>query len=437
MKTIPVIIPIVAFAAIAFPVESKQNIEYESQQLNMASLSCDLTKLQSYLANDSKIVRMMAKDHIYTCSKSQLRALSDPKVQAQGGSGDTTAPSFEAFSYSISSINVDSGSVAVDVSLTLKDTESEIDSASITLYPPEGIPSSHGKDIYFSSDDWAAGTEANTYVAKETLIFDNTDASGRWYAEVERREDAAGNVEYENVTAEDIISAGSNPYLNIVNSSAVDITPPSFYSIDANVRELDVSTGAKEVDITLILLDEGSNINSAGIRLYPPEGSPDSHYKYANMYSSSWTAGDIANTYKSTATISFDETDIAGQWSLAVTSRSDDNNNYTYDNVTTEQIVTAGSDPYITIVNSNEVDVTPPTFHSFSYGASSIDLASGEVSVDVTLTLYDAGSEVTSASLFITSPASIFDWKSVYFGSDDWKSWRRSKYLYCNLKSGI
>lgn len=411
-------------ASTAHTVTAKQNLDYEKQLFKKAAQSCDFSQLTQLANNDAQEIRILAQDKLQDCASVNVKQAL-PMVASQADTDKSTeAPTFHSFSYSPSSINVDAGSVAVDVTLTLFDADSAVDSASVTIYPPDGLPNSHQKSIYFSSNEWTAGTVENTYTAKETLVFDKNDAAGKWAARILNTEDAKGNIEYDDITAEDMEKAGSNPYLTIANSNEIDVTPPEFHAFALNVRELDVSSGSKSVDVTLTLLDKGSKVHSASMRLLPPEGAPDSHYKYISFYSSSWQAGDEENTYKATKTVTFDETDVAGKWSAQLSARRDINENSSYTTVTAEDMEKAGSNPYFTIVNTNEVDVTPPTFESLTFSSNSVDVATGSVSIDVTLTLKDEGAGVDSAILYLNAPDAkdSYQYKSVVFSSNEWSA---------------
>lgn len=179
-----------------------------------------------------------------------------------------------------------------------------------------------------------------------------------------------------------------------------DVTPPSFRAIEISRTEFDVTNTSVVVDITLTLFDEGSEIDYAYVIIDPPEGIPGTHSK--DLYLNNWSAGEEANTYTTTSSVTFSPETPPGTWTAYISIAYDESSNHT--DYSASELIQLGVDPDITVTNSKPVDLTPPTFVSASFSRTEIDVSQDTFFIDITVTVFDEGSEIDRGTFYLSPP---------------------------------
>lgn len=325
-------------------------------------------------------------------------ARSSTKVEARNEQTDTTAPTFQSMTISRTEVDVTNNTVVVDITLTLFDAGSTIDYASLFLAPPEDGPFSHQQFLYFRQ--WSPGDIENTYTATRQITFDANTFPGTWRIDVNWMEDSLGNSAIDNPTYRDIENAGFDSEIVITNGNDVDVTPPDLVSMSFSRTEFDVTTDIVAVDVTLTVFDDGTGVQSAGVQLDPPSGISEDQTKYVSFFGP-WEPAAEANTFTSTEQIFFRTQDVPGEWTASIWYLNDNNRNNENSPPSHADLVELGIEATLVVSNGNEIDLTPPVFHSLTYSDSYIDVAEGTAVVDVTLTVYEDGVGLGAAGVYL------------------------------------
>jgi hypothetical protein len=338
---------------------------------------------------------------------------------------DTTAPEFRNLSFSEYSFDVTNREQWLDITIVAFDAQSKPYSAVINLSPPDGIPSSHAKYVYFNNLNWKLHDETNTYSNTYRLILNDTDAAGDWSASILSISDSYGNTENTGIDTSQLIKLGVNPVIQIINPYDVDVTEPEVRGIEFSTTEVDVTSGAQLVTLTVTVYDEASEIDYFTFSLNSPFNSLNKLVSF-NHIKPGWKAGPEDNTFVSTATITFDQDDPSGEWTLVLQGAKDKNGNY-LGYLSSEQLNNLGIfNTKVKVTNPTSVDTTAPELLAVELSSQQIDVSSNSQTIDVTVTMFDAESKIQSIGLAFIPPSGPFNSEYKYKFLDG-RFWKKGK----------
>ncbi|WP_448568351.1 PKD domain-containing protein [Thalassotalea ganghwensis] len=332
---------------------------------------------------------------------------------------DITPPEFKNLELSTNTIDVTDGNQELDVTLTVMEAESEIKIARVRIYPGTNVNSPHSKDLAFESG-WVASGEENTYTNTAKVIFDQGDPTATWNVTIFYIIDTNQNTG-SDLSAYELNRLGFNPYITVTNPKFTDLTPPEFRSIALSTNYIDLSNGSKQLTVDLTLFDAESSIKSAIVAIMPPT-EMEPHQKFVD-FDTDWVAGDEANTYTASGKVTFDSEDVDGKWRVVIYNMTDTSGNTDYFGVTTQEIEESGTDPYINITNTADVDTTPPAFKNLALSTHSLDVSNGSKQLAITVTLSEAESTISEAWMEILPPEGVpaSHTKRIYI-TDGWEA---------------
>ena len=373
--------------------DASQNKHPLTEEVNRASKDCDIESLTvfEYHPDIQLAHRNQAKKARQACAlppSKQEQSLASLKVEES----DETPPSFHGIEFSRHAVEVNNGDVEVEVTLTLFEQGSKVDRALVSIEPPSEVPLSHRKSVNF--DEWEAGTDANTYVAKTIVSFGANDSPGTWAAELDSTRDTSGNIGFDEVEASTIAEKGFDPYIKVANDGEIDVTVPKFESLQFSTQTADVSNDEIKLDVTVTLFEEVSDSAGVGFILNPPEGIPRGHRK--TLYFSEWEKDQSTNLMTATQSLTLDRHYVEGTWSGVIETIMDGNKNFSFQQISAKELEELGANPYLTITNTNAIDVRAPEVRAVELTKQVLDVSTGELQQGVKLTLYDESGIRTS-----------------------------------------
>jgi hypothetical protein len=342
----------------------------------------------------------------------------------QSVSNNITVPKFINLSFSSNNIDVTNGQQWIDITIVYE-AEFEPVSAYIELTPPEGIPSSHTKGVDFFRESWKLNDETNTYSSTIKLSFDKTDAAGDWSASIPHATDGFGNTVITAVDTSELIALGVNPIIQIINPYVVDVTAPELRAIEFSSEEVDVTNGKQLITFTATFYDEGSAMDSMSAHLNSSVSTQTKWVRY-DTTESEWKAGPDNNTYTISSAITFDRDRPAGEWHLVISSASDTNGN-SFGYHTAEDLNDLGFvNTKVNVINLTPVDITAPELVSLVLSPQQIDVSDIRQTIDVTLTMFDAGSTIANVGVAFIAPSGRLSSDSKFKLVSD-ANWKKGK----------
>lgn len=192
----------------------------------------------------------------------------------------------------------------------------------------------------------------------------------------------------------------SLPSMNLISAinevNTADVTPPELVSLEISPREVDVTNGKQTVFVNVSVRDE-SDITFGYLNLHNSEYNINKYF-----YSYDWLYNPVAGLYETSIAIILDENVVAGTWLLSGLYISDKNGNNLYFSSGNE-FDKLGLDPYVEVINRNDVDVTPPELVSLIIEPQEIDVTAGKQTVNFYLAVRDE-SELESTSFWLSFP---------------------------------
>ncbi|MBQ4846870.1 VCBS repeat-containing protein [Pseudoalteromonas sp. MMG005] len=408
---------------------------------NVRNLDCDIQtfeKLRNVPHGQDMIVQndtlrecraLSALKRMTKLDNKTLPATEGMTYLLQANSVDITPPEFKGIEFSTNNVDVTTGEQTITIKVYVYEAQSQPGRLSIELQAPTGTPSSHQKLIRFdsySNADWQPTDTAGVYSLERTARFDNSYVSGTWNVSIGTISDAQNNYSYEGISTAQLSKLGYNPYIHITNPHAVDVTPPEFRGIEFSNHEIDVSSGKQTVTIKAYVYDEQSKPRLLWASLYPPEGVNYVKQRSLNFHEywgTGWIATELKGVYSHELTVTFDESDGAGIWYMNITSAYDANGNINDLALSESDLVKLGHNPYIKIINSNQIDNTAPEFRSIEFSTNEIDLSRGQSTISVKIAVYDAHSQPADMGVNLIPPSGVPDShrKGVRFSRNSWQ----------------
>jgi hypothetical protein len=321
-----------------------------------------------------------SKQRASRTSSSALAALQIPSFIKVTNTNDidVTAPSLIDIEVSSTSVDLTAGDKIISVTLTAQDLEAEVDYGSLNINAPEGLPSSHAQWIGFGQVVWQATEEDGIYTATNNLILkQNEVAAGTWTFSLSQLRDSNNNTS-RRLNELELNELGVTSSIDIINPTAIDVTPPSFHSIHLSTNYVDTNSG----------------IGGGTLRLYSPDGENRSLYINNFMPSK-----DEDNIYVGTFTFNFDTDDISGVWYVELGFFDDEIGNY-LSGYSRRKIVSSGFDPYIRVnvaeedtidltlsvdSISQDVSLNELSSHRFSLNGRKVEGLAGELIINFTI----------------------------------------------------
>jgi len=339
------------------------NVSYESDIL--------IVENKKSLAFSSKInqLKKVSSYSLFSANQKSINAV------------DTIPPELVSLNISPQTIDVSSGAQTVIVTASMKD-ESGMGDARFWFRRPEfGL-----FNFPETSTEWIYNNETEVYDATFTFVFDETKVAGNWeLMTINSIQDFLGNHSSAYDSAAELIKLGFTPLLDVINNNDVDVTPPELVSLNISPQTIDVSSGEQTVIVTASMKDE-SGMGDTRFWFRRPEFGL---FNFPET-STEWFYNNETEVYDATFTFVFDETKVAGNWELMTINSIQDslgNRSSAYDSAA--ELIELGFTPLLDVINSNDVDVTPPELVSLNISSQTLDVSSGEQTVIVTASMKD------------------------------------------------
>jgi hypothetical protein len=365
---------------------NEENIYTSSQTIIMGQNSApgfwrlQVSSLQNKAGN--RVSNINSDDLESMGITSTIEVLNDNEI-------DVTPPSFANIEFSTTEVDLINGENKVTVTITLKDEKAPVVGATIVFNPSKGIPESHTRYYTFQSYEWIQGEEENTYVGTKVINFTtSTFANGIWGVSINRLTDEHNNqtIPTDYLSSEALDTRGVNPYLTVINSSALDIEAPKFSGLTFSSQYIDVSSGDQAVNITVEVTDDNKPAASYFV-LQDPTG------ERRVLWFSNWKKGTENNHFLGSSSFTFNDTHMSGFWQVSEFYLQDGFKNRRQTAIGPRELLLRGIDPYIR-VNVTDEDVSDLSIevegeqyvyldevleNVFSIGVNQFDAFSGEL----------------------------------------------------------
>ncbi|MBD1583900.1 InlB B-repeat-containing protein [Pseudoalteromonas sp. S16_S37] len=257
---------------------------------------------------------------------------------------DTMAPQLRGYSWSNSSVNVNTGQKKVTAEVLLHD-ETGVKGANIYVAPPAEYSSTAGKSVHLSN--WQATQESNVYKASAEFTFDSNDVAGIWRASISTAYDTDSK-NYASISNQEIKDLSFTPDIEIINSNAVDTTPPRLIDLSISDHEINITEGSQQVTVLAKFYDP-SGISSGYISLVSPTGN----YQDDKVISiSDWQSSNEQDVFIGKANFTIQNNDHVGAWYARSWFVKDKSSNQ-FDSTKVSDLIAKRINPYVFLNVSN------------------------------------------------------------------------------------
>ncbi len=291
---------------------------------------------------------------------------------------DTTVPELISFEVSPQIVDITDGPGTVTVTMGATDDISGVQNINPSLYLPNGSNSNTGGSLI-------SGTIQDGVWEATFTVPQYTETGIASINSISFFRDFAGNQTY--IPASELIAAGYDIEIEIIDDNPSDVTVPELISLDVSPQIVDITDGPATVTVTLGATDDISGVSNINPSLYLPNGSNSN--KGGSLISGTildgvWEATFTVPQYTQTGTATINSVsffkDFAG--------------NQTY--ITAAELIAAGYDIEIEIIDDNPSDVSVPELVSFEISPQIVDITNGPGTVTVTLGATDDISGVSN-----------------------------------------
>ena len=295
---------------------------------------------------------------------------------------DTTAPVLVSLDFTPKSVDVTNGDQTVTLRAHITDSSGFSSGATSFIHSAGGT----GIPAFFSATGRVEGT-AQDGVYETALTIPASARTGTWNLQFLNMSDVAGNSVFYGTSS----YPNSRPYpigtprdLEVTNANA-DTNAPVLASLDFNPKSVDVSDGAKNVTVTVRVIDEvGFTFGSVSFQP-PSNGMP----LVTSFYPTNRTSGTAQDgTYVFTAAIP--ATARPGTWKLSFVTVTDTSGNFRNYGTASPSYMPfpIGTPTDLAVVNSN-ADTAAPVLVTFDFMPKSVDVTNSPQTVTVTATITD------------------------------------------------
>lgn len=181
---------------------------------------------------------------------------------------------------------------------------------------------------------------------------------------------------------------------------AADVTPPALLEVELLDTTINVAKGAAAPGVRLKISDDDSGLGSYSVHFQPP-----GVFQTLSGYDYSETPRKSGSVFIRTAPFSIYR--VGGTWELYNVTLCDRVNNcHQYYG---DELDAINPTRLVTVVNNRSPDKKPPTAAAGVVATPNISLGSSEVRFRTRMTLDDANSGATGASVCFTSPSGAQD----------------------------
>jgi hypothetical protein len=308
---------------------------------------------------------------------------------------DTTAPTVSALVLSTStdtstttSLTVDtsSGPATVAVSFTVTDDLSGIAQVRVELESQSGA---QVRMCYVTTP--ADAPAPLTLGSSCNLTFPQHSEAGTWQVKLLTITDAAGNSA--NLAASNL--AAYTTTLTMV-ASTVDTSAPTLTAFSFTPTSVNATGATAYVTVTATITDNLSGFDYAGFMFADPT---EAQWQSCWMYRPAGSSG--LRVFSSTCTVEIPRYSNRGQWTVVEVDLGDEASNEI--RLTTADL--SGHFPVALTVTSDNADIAPPDVTAFSLTPSSIDTATGSVTVTASVTATDNPAGIIQMGVQVSSPS--------------------------------
>lgn len=302
-------------------------------------------------------------------------------------------------SWQLSSNEVDLSSGDQTITLTVKAyDESGVASMVFGLVPPNRSYPFPTNRVALTQ--WTQTDEKHVYEATGTITLKTTsDIGGIWRAAVMFLRDSKGH--YRVYTSASMLKKmGFNPYVMVTNTTLIDSMAPQLRGYSLSSTSVNVDDGQQTVTLEVFLHDD-SGVQEAVVSIAPPEEHSATIGRTVPL--ADWQTTSQNGVYKASAELSFNSNDVAGEWRTSILWAYDtDKKNQS--SISEREIRDLGFFPNIKVINSSEVDATPPKLVSLTVSDNSLSISEGQQQVTAQVKFYEP-SGLSSGYISLVSPS--------------------------------
>jgi hypothetical protein len=292
-------------------------------------------------------------------------------------------------------VDVSGGEQLVEFTIEVTDDLHGVAEGRIELFNPNGDPqvSTSFNDSNRTEGDSLAGT----YVV--SLPVGPAAVPGRWHAEVELTEATS--------LATHLWGNGGEPFhvpdsevFFVTDGSLADTSPPQVRAISVAPAPVDITGGTGTAIVTLRITDPIAGFAAGDISAYTPEGNWPGSLVFGE---GTRIAGDTHDgIYQVEVTVP--QYGSPGTWKIGAIVRDHEDNGHDYPNdLAFDETV----DETFAVANTGLVDETEPVVTSIEITPDTVDVSTGDVEIQITISISDDRSGRRDAFLFFYTPEDV------------------------------